>query len=276
MRTNLRMANPLLTTVLACALAACTTSAANNGTGGSSGGGAAGTPGGSGGSGATSSTGLVNNGNGTACPAPAQLITDFKYTPSDAGATTEVSFGDFSSTFSGETNIYGTIASDVTQSNWHITGTITDYSGLQILFNKCDHLDASKFKGISLTISGSVPHGNALSMDIGTIDDTATATWLAANGSTTVATNAAGRCTPSSNTNNQYYHPGCTDPTAPVAISATPTTVSVTWDQFTGGQPTAGVKPSEIDAISLIIPWNGTTDTPYAVDFTIDDLQFIP
>jgi hypothetical protein len=261
-------------TLLACGLAACTTSTAANGTGGSSGSGAAGTTTASGTGGSAGVAGATGTtGNGTLCPPPDQLITNFAYTPTDGAAPTEVSWGNFSTTFSGETNIYGPgLTSDVSKGNWHISGTVSDYSGLQLLFNNCDHLDASKFTGISLTISGSVPHGNAITMAVATIADTPSATWLQANGDTTVAANASGICVPTSGT--QYYHPGCGDPTASVPVSSTATPVNLTWSQFTGGQPDASPNPAQITSIYWLIPWTGSTDTSYPVDITIYGLSF--
>jgi hypothetical protein len=287
MRTSLRIGNitgSLLAMLLACGLDACTTQESNPpGAGGTSGGGSGGTttPTGAGGSSTAGTTGATGAGDGTLCPAPQQTITDFTYVASGTGgSTTEVRFGSSGSLEGGESYYpnSGTypLTVDVTQSNYHITGTIGDYAGFNIYFDNCDHLDASAFKGIRFTISGSVPSGNAITMGIGTINDTTTAAWLAANGKTDANPNAAGRCTPSQNTNNIYYHPGCGDPTLQIPVAATPTVKDVLWTDLTGGTPDANPNPKEITSIYWYFPWSGSGAAEYAVDLTLDDLQFIP
>jgi hypothetical protein len=279
MNTNMRIGNTLLATLLACGFAACTTQENNGGTGGTSGGGAGGTttPGGSGGAGTTGT--VAGNGNGTLCPAAQQVITDFTYTATGTGgSTTEVRFGS-AGTLQGGESYYpnsGTypLTVDVTKGNFHVTGTVGDYSGFALYFDNCDHVDASAFKGIKFTVSGSVPNGNAITMGVGTINDTPTGVWmLSPGGKTTAKPTDAGRCTPTSGT--QYYHPGCVDPTTQIPIAASPVTQSVLWASLTAGTPDASPNPAEITSIYWYFPWSGT-GAPYALDFTLDDLQFIP
>jgi hypothetical protein len=262
----------------ACGLVACTTTEADSeGTGGSGGsGGGTTTPVGSGGAGPV---GGAAGGEGTLCPPPQQIITDFTYVPAGTGgSTTEVRFGG-AGTLQGGQSYYpntGTypLTVDVTQSSFHITGTVGDYSGFALYFDNCDHLDASQFKGIRFTISGSVPQGNAITMGVGTIDDTPTGTWMRdVGGDTTALPTDSGRCTPTSGT--QYYHPGCSDPQVKVAVPATPTVTDVPWANLTGGAPVLSPKPAEITSIYWFFPWSDG-GTPYAVDLVIDDLQFIP
>ena len=286
MNTNLRMGNRswslLAMLCIVCGLAACTTSESNSpGTGGTSGGGSGGTttaPGGSGGT-TGSTTGL-----GTLCPPPQQVITDFTYTPSDASTdTTAVRFGSAGALQGGESFYPGAgttypLTSSVTQNNWHISGTVGDYSGFALYFDNgssaCDRVDASAFKGISFTISGSVPHGSAITMGVGTVKDTPSGAWmLNPGGKTTAKPTDVGSCTPTSG--NQYYHPGCGDPTTQIPIIATPTPQSVTWADLTGGTPAANPDPSGITSIYWFFPWTGSTDTTYAVDIVLDDLKFM-
>jgi hypothetical protein len=261
-----------------CGLVACTTQEAKQGgTGGSVGGG-------TGGTGPVAGTTGSTTGDGTLCPPPQQVITDFTYTPSDAGttSTSEVRFGS-SGVLQGGESYYPNassgssypLTSDVTKNNWHLSGTVGDYSGFALYFDNCDHLDAKAYKGISFAISGSVPHGNAITMGMGTINDTPTGTWmLSPGGKTTAKPTDAGKCTPTSGT--QYYHPGCGDPTTQIPVTATTATQSVLWGSLTGGTPDASPNPSEITSIYWYFPWTGTGDTPYAVDLVIDDLKFIP
>jgi hypothetical protein len=74
------------------------------------------------------------------------------------------------------------ITSDVTGNNWHISGTIGDYSGFGLGFDGCSRVDASAYRGISFTISGSVPMGNMVTLGMGTLNDTIAPSWLNAHG----------------------------------------------------------------------------------------------
>jgi len=266
-------------------LVACTTQeAAPSGTGGSTPG-AGGTATGTGGAGAAGSSGATT-GLGTLCPPPQQVITSFTYTPSDAGTadTTSVRFGSAGS-LQGGTSYYGgagatsPLTSDVTKNNWHITGTVGDYSGFALYFDSgatpCDRVDASQFKGISFKISGSVPHGGSvITFGVGTVKDTPSGTWMISpGGKTSAKATDVGSCTPTSGT--QYYHPGCGDPTIQIPVTADPVVQNIPWADLTGGTPLANPDPSGITSIYWYFPWTGSNDTAYAVDFTIDDLSFI-
>jgi hypothetical protein len=253
-------------------LVACTTQENNSGgTGGSAG---STTPLGSGGGGGGGSTGAAGS-DGTLCPAPQQVLTNFTYTPGTGGSTTEARFGSTGTLQGGESFYPSTLVSDVTQSNWHISGTVSDYTGFALYFDNCDHLDASKFKGITFTISGSVPQGNAITMGVGTIADTPTGAWmLSPGGKTTAKATDAGRCVPTSGT--QYYHPGCGDPTAQIPVTAAAVTQQVPWTNLTGGTPLSSPDPAGITSIYWYFPWSGAGATPYQVDIVIDDLGFIP
>ena len=247
------------------------------GQGGASTAGAGGTLGGPGGAGGASSTS-----DGVAClPVTVPLITDFTYVP-DAGSTASVHFGDDTTTFSGSEYVYPTVGgylptSDVTGNNWHIFGTIGDYSGFGLSFDGCNRVDASAYQGISFTISGSVASGNFVTMDVGTLNDTPAASWLNAHGST-VAPDAPGRCLPTSGT-NVYSQASCADPTRTIPVTATPTTINVLWSDFSGGRPEASVDPSGILTIYWSFPTPAGVGTSsvmtYTVDITIDNLTFI-
>jgi hypothetical protein len=286
MKTKPRIGHTLLTTLVVCGMVACTTSeATQNGSGGSSSppastGGSAVTPGGTGGAagGATGSTAT----DGTLCPLPAKpLITDFAYVPSDAGASTStVHFGD-STTLGGSEFVYPTtgtwpVTSDMTASNWHISGTLGDYSGFGLFFDNCSRVDASAYKGVSFTISGSVPQGS-ITMGLGTLNDVIASSWLSTHGGDT--TEKPGRCLPTSGT-NQYDQKTCADATKSVPVTATPTKISILWSDFTGGKPEPGVTPTDIISFYWFFPpptGAGTASpTTYAVDIVVDDLSFIP
>jgi hypothetical protein len=304
MNTNRRIGKTLLVALLACGLFACTTQEANPpGTGGGGGSGAAGAagatgPGGSGGAGTSIDPSTWTGSDGTACPAPLADITDFTYDPSVAGTTASiVHFGNNVGLPGGEwvspnSGTYA-LASDVTQNNWHITGKVGDYSGFGLYFDSCSRFDASKYKGISFTISGSVAVGNKVTLAVGTLNDTVAWEWTNANGKTSAASTDSGRCKPPCNqcpnatmctaqvcmTTNQYYHPGCADPTKDVPVTATPVTQTVYWTDLANGLPEASVTPSTLTSIAWSLPnpaGVGTASvTPYDVDITIDDLKFV-
>ena len=274
-----------------------------SGSGGASanGGGMGGNTGGnqSGGTGG-SATGLANDpafGVGTACPPVAQaLITDFTYAgaaSSDAGAAdggvtppvasaTDVTFGDFVSTLSGGTFNYPTtgaypVTSDVTMSNWHLSGTIGDYSGFGLFLTDCNIVNASAFDGISFTVRGNVELMGSVTFSVGTSEDDVSHLWL--NSQPTPpnppAVPNSGTCIPA----NNQYDGTCGSPSYTVPVTPTETTVTVAWEQLSAGRPRASVDPEKLTSIVWIFPpppGAGTvTPVPYEADIFIDDLRFV-
>ena len=223
-----------------------------------------------------SETGPITGNDGVLCPLPDQpLITDFTYA-GDGADTTGVHFGS-TAVLSGGEYIYPTtgsypLVSDVTDSNWHITGTVGDYSGFGLYFDNCNRVDASAYQGISFTVSGSVGDNNEIVLNVGTLNDSIAAGWINTHGGTTTD---PGRCVPETGT-NQYDQQDCKNPTVTIPVSDTPTEVTILWSDFEGGSPEPNVAtPSEITFISWSFPW--TSDgTAYPVDLTIDDLSFVP
>jgi len=291
-------ARPFLLTLAASGLLACgsggtpggtggngpaTSSAAGNQTGGTSGGGATSAGGGS--SGAAGTSGTVST-DGKLCPGPTQaLITDFTYT---SGDTTQVHFGD-SSTLAGGEYVYpsGTasypLTSDMSASNWHITGNVGTYSGFGLYLDTCTRIDASKYAGISFKISGIVNQGGGyVTLGVDTLDDSITAAWLNSHkiSSTDADVTNPGRCNPPADASlNQYSQSACANPTATIPVNDTPTVQSIMWTDFAGGKPESDVKPSDIVSIHWFFPnpdgISSGTATPYNVDITIDDLSFV-
>jgi hypothetical protein len=296
MTTNLRIGNLLAILILGGGAVACTSQAApttgtggtGTGTGGTTGSGGSGTGGGGGSSSSTVAcgTGSFAPSNGTVCPPPPSsgLITDFTYS-ADSGATDQVRFGDDATALSGGESTYansgGTITSDVTQNDWHITAHVANYSGFNLYFDNvpvggspCNVVDASAFTGISFTIWGTSA-GNAITMGMGIVDDTPTPSWFSSVDAGAVTT--PGSCIPTSG--SQYYHPGCADPTNAVTIASTATsaataqTVSLKWTDLAGGACKPNVIPTQITSIYWQFLWS-TTTTPYDVDIHIDNLTF--
>jgi hypothetical protein len=133
-------------------------------------------------------------------------------------------------------------------------------------------VDASKYKGISFKISGSLGTNSPLTLGVATLNDSIAPAWINLhNGNST----SPGRCIPTSGS-GQYSQQGCSPPSAPITVTDTPTVVKVLWSDFTGGSPEVSVvTPSEITSIAWTIPWT-SGGTPYPIDLVIDDLSFIP
>jgi hypothetical protein len=257
----------------------------NNGTGGTPAatGGTITSAGGTAGSGATGLGGTTSTAGASgalpaavACPAlTTALITDFAYAPVDAGVPVPnaVSFGDFKTTFSGGTYIYPdsasvaqpALTSDITQSNWHISGTVGTYSGFGLYWNGCAQVDASAYKGISMTISGTIP-ASSLYLSVNTAEDTITTAWYAANTTPAPTAGTFGTCTPKT-----QYDGICSAPSANILVTATPTPVTIPWASLIGGKPNASVTPSKLTGITFYFSWSSGS---YPVDITIDNLSF--
>lgn len=221
----------------------------------------------------TLDAGPITGNDGTLCPLPATaLITDFTFAPPDGGTTdtTGVHFGTYGSLSGGEYVYPAAIISDVSQSNWHISGTVGTYSGFGLYFDGCNRVDASKYKGISFKISGSMG-GNQLTFGVATLNDSIASGWINTHGGNSTD---PGRCIPASGS-GQYTEQGCSTPTKTIPVTSAEAVVNVMWSDFAGGAPEASVlTPAEITGISWTLPWSG--GTPYPVDIVIDDLSFIP
>ena len=228
----------------------------------------------------------------TGTPPPAALISDFSIA---AGATTPVVFGTWGQSIYGGAYVYpgatpacGTgavsaypLTQTVTGGSWNVQGTVGAYSGLGLWW-ECNTgtaaapnyapactIDASAYGGISFTVSGSI---GPVSSGTGTVG----LTMAVSTPSTTAPkTDSAG---------NPKNCGTCTAATCGssvvVPVAATATTVTLTWDQLGVTTPNAitGISFSFTDPFGL----NGgyatspPTATPYPVNISIGDLQFIP
>jgi hypothetical protein len=229
------------------------------------------------------------------------LLTDFTYagaTGSDAGvadggavdsgaalpvaSATGVTFGDFVSTLSGGTFHYPTagaypVTSDVTLSNWHLSGTIGDYSGFGLFLTDCNIVDASAFDGISFTVRGNVELMGSLTFSVGTSEDDISHLWLNSQPTppSPLAVPNSGTCLPASN----QYDGTCGSPSYTFPVTPAETTINVSWEQLSAGRPRASVDPAKLTSIVWIFPpppGAGTaTPAPYEADIVIDDVRFI-
>ncbi len=300
MSTNLRVENLLGILFVGCGLLACTTQAAPTGTGGS-GAGTSGSGTGGGGGGTTGTAGAGGGAyaasDGVLClpPAATGLITNFTYAPADGATpvTDQVAFGDNTTTLSGGEFVYPNasstsaykLVSDVTGSNWHITAPamVGDYSGFGFFFQSgsagCNHINATGFKGISFTISGTV-QGGSLTFEVDTLNDTIKPAWLTAHAGTPGATDP-GACDPGGTAaTTQYTQTVCVEPTTAITVGSTPTTVNVLWSQFTNGKTDPSPVPTDIVGIRWVLPVPAQIGTAtvvtYPLDITVDNITFIP
>lgn len=300
MKSKGQMGKTLLAALLACGLGACTTSEAKDEPVGGAGGGAAGatgTAGTTGTAGATGAAGTTGSSSavGVAClPPGGALITDFTYVAGDPDAgtatTKEVRFGTFGTNLSGGEYIYPEtgsypLASDVTQGNWHISGTVGTYSGFGIYIdqvNGCNMLDASAYKGISFKLGGTVGQGGTITLEVDVLNNAIPPEWKTAHNEAGVDLKSIGVCLPPDSAANEWAQTKCVQPTKTITVPATSTQVNVLWTDLTGGKPEANpsVSPSQILGIRWMFPnppgADSTTPTTYKVDITIDDLSFIP
>jgi hypothetical protein len=209
------------------------------------------------------------------------LITDFTYPSATGGTgdTSQVRFGDGRTTPSGGALPYpstGTypLTADISNNNWHIRGTVGGYSGMLLYWDSCSVMDASAYRGVSFSISGSIGSKNQLTLGVSTLNQTIAPSWIASHGGSSTT---PGLCVPASGT-TQSDEQGCTTPTKMITVTPEPVPVVVLWADFQGGSPDAYVRtPNQITQIYWTLPWSGSAaDTAYPVDFVLDDLALVP
>jgi hypothetical protein len=150
---------------------------------------------------------------------------------------------------------------------WHITGTVATYAGAGLWVAPCN-IDMSEYSGISFTISGNVGPTGSILVSVAT---------AANNFASTDPLHPSChpnevRCVPA-DPENPYT--SCASNLVTVSdIDETTRTVSIPWEDFTGGIPEATVNPAEVRGIGLVLDWQFayTAADAYPVDFTIDDV----
>jgi hypothetical protein len=169
------------------------------------------------------------------------------------------------------------VTSDVTLSNWHLRGTIGDYSGFGLFLTDCNIVDASAFDGISFTVRGNVELMASLTLSVGTSENDISHLWLNSQPTppSPLAVPNSGTCIPASN----QYDGTCGSPSYTFPVTPTETTITVAWEQLSAGRPRASVDPTKLTSIVWIFPpppGAGTvTPVPYEADIIIDDLRFV-
>jgi hypothetical protein len=267
--------------------------AVNCGGGGS--GGAAGSTGtaGTGGSTGTGGTGGGGGGGVAKCDVVSPTAADVSIMDWEnvmAGATTSSFLMYMDGTYGGGTFEYPS-ASPCDQTvdlcpnfdgkNWHIKGTVHDYSGFGIYFNKGVVWDVSMFTGISFDISGTF--GMAAGVDAGTVP-TASVTFGVTDlphevdsAHTADGRLTCGTCVPSA---GNEYDGSCVAPTKAITLTSTPVTTALHWIDISGGRRPPNFSgespnPAMVSHISWVLPWGGPGSTPYTVDLVIDNLKYL-
>jgi hypothetical protein len=123
---------------------------------------------------------------------------------------------------------------------------------------------------MTISSTGTIP-ANTLYLSVNTAADTISTAWYAKY-TVPPATYSAtfGTCNPPG---SNQYDSTCTAPSKAIAVTTTPTPVTMMWADLTGGKPSPSVTPSELTGISFYFSWSSGS---YPVDITIDDLSFIP
>jgi hypothetical protein len=231
-----------------------------SGTGGSTGGTGGGTTGGTAGTGTTTggSGGMSTGGMGAAgaatgfgCPSPVAASCNYI---TNWGTFTNGMFG-------GGLYVYGDLKQDTTDTGeFHVTGTVTTYSGFGIYFNSCT--DVSAYSNVTFTVAGTSANMTAASL------------WyiIQQNSDEPVdSTGMKGDCT---------GMPGnpCQSPYTQFAVSATPQTIP--FSMLAGG---ATMLPATTDGKfdpkqAIGMQWQFRPETAqtagYAVDVKLDNLMF--
>ena len=146
--------------------------------------------------------------------------------------------------------------------NWHITGTVHDYSGLGLYMNEGVVWDVSMFTGMQFDISGTFTPtaatdggAPAATLTFGVTDPR----HEVDSAHTANSRMTCGTCAPS---NGNEYDGTCGAPTKVITLTATPTTVVMKWTDFTNGlRPPSftgeSPDPTQITHITWVPPWNG-------------------
>lgn len=205
------------------------------------------------------------------CPAlVTALISDFRFAA--GGRPTGVIFGPEAS-FAGGTYFYPTgagLTADVTEGDWHVSGTVSGASGFGLYTSKCQLLDASAFTGLSFSLWGPVDAGQSLRLLIETAAQQVSHVWLNDNKDRATDPDVppnAGRCFPAT----RRYDGTCSGSRVTFPVTETPTQIDISWLDLNGGSPVALIDPSEITAITWEFP---ESMGAHSVDIHIDDLRF--
>jgi hypothetical protein len=209
---------------------------------------------------------------GLECPAVSQpTISDFTLGP--GGSTSSLNFA-ADAAFSGGTFFYpdapAALTSDLTDNDWHLTGTVGTLSGFGLFLRDCRPLDASAYGGIAFRLWGRIEPPGSLVFFVGSAAHQVSSTWL--NAHKLEPTDAdeppnAGRCIPIT----QRFDNTCREPRIGLPVTDVPTLIQVHWRDLVDGCPESSVNSAEVTSIAWYFP---PSTQGYAVDIHLDDLRF--
>lgn len=155
---------------------------------------------------------------------------------------------------------------------WHITGTVSDYSGFGLYIGPCAKADLSAARGIKFDISGSLKGlaGNDAPAPLLTFSIASAADSVRTAYTTDPTMPSWGLCKPTAT----QYDGSCLSPSLPngITLKSTPTTVMVRWTDLANGKPVATLDPTEVMGIAWALPWTGANASAYGVDITVDNI----
>ncbi|HEX6274552.1 MAG TPA: hypothetical protein VFZ53_16025 [Polyangiaceae bacterium] len=135
-----------------------------------------------------------------------------------------------------------------------VSGTVGTYSGFGTWLEQC-LIDMSSYSGISFRIGGDPGPSGILRLRA----------FAQTNSAPVECRDDRGTCTAAS----------CSPATYTITVPETPEVITVTWDDFVDGAPSAGVDPSEIWQFQWDFDWADGTSS-YPVDITLDDVTLVP
>jgi hypothetical protein len=167
------------------------------------------------------------------------------------------SFSTFGSgDFGGGIFAYGDLSFDTSDSStFHVTGSVSNWSGFGIYLNTCSTLAA--YTGVSFVLSGtiaSLDHPNQFQFSVSSNAD-----------SPVDAGGKRGAC-------EGVVDEVCIAPAMDLTVNGSPQ--SVLWTQLSKGKPVATLDPGQV----LDFRWEvvaDATQTPFSVDLTLDDFTLL-
>lgn len=157
--------------------------------------------------------------------------------------------------------------------SWVLSGTVAGFSGAGMYIQSAPNLcvDASAYRGVQFTISGTIGSADASVGEAGVSDAGVSAPFIqfkaieAEDVMPTTTAGSVGTCTASM----------CTPASYSFALPSTPTTITVQWTDLMGRVPGAPSDPAHLTGIEWALPWACTGSTPYPVNITIQNVMFV-
>jgi len=149
------------------------------------------------------------------------------------------------------------VASNTSEHDLHVTGTVDDFGGFGFWFGSC--VDASSYDGLEFELGGDPGVAGDVLLVIGTRE----------NDPRPPVTDL-GTCTP---TDPQAPYADCLPAAAPIIVPENPELVRVPFSDLSEGVPHPDVDPSQITSITFWLAWSEEFE-PYDVDLRLDEVSF--